>query len=324
MVDKRVIAGIVAFSLLVGAAGYKLFRPAEKGITATGTIEVTRADITAKVGGYMTGLTLQQGDTVSAGQIIAHISRKDLDAQLLRDRLALDKAESQLRDLEQGTREQERQAQAANVTANRSVLEKAQTDYSRYQRLYQEGGISTQQLDAARSAMEVAYNNTVAAEQQLSLLEEGNRPEVIEAQRLEVERSRAVVAASQVLAEDTIVPSPLDGLVLTKNFENNEYINPGIPIATVGDMNDCWVKIYVPSPQIGLLQVGQAADVKVDSYPDRIFSGVIKEISQTAEFTPRQSITQRERANQVFAVKVKIDNGAGLLKPGMPADVVLQ
>ncbi|MPN21978.1 hypothetical protein SDC9_169360 [bioreactor metagenome] len=89
-------------------------------------------------------------------------------------------------------------------------------------------------------------------------------------------------------------------------------------------MKDCWVKIYVSSTQLGLLKVGQQVDVKVDSFPDRTFVGQIKEISQNAEFTPRQSITQHERANLVFAVKVKIANDERILKPGMPADVIIK
>lgn len=324
MVNKKLAAGITIFFILAGAAGYKLFRHTEEGITATGTIEITRADVTAKVGGYLTGLSIIQGDTVYAGQVIARVDRRDLKAQLLRDELAADKAVAQLNDVEKGARAQERQELVANLAAAQSVLDKAQNDYSRYQQLFNQGAVSTQQLDAFRSAFEVANNTVAALSQKLSLLEEGNRPDVIAAQRIEVERSKAVVAASEAVVQDTVVAAPLGGLVLTRNFENNEYVNPGVPIATIGDMNDCWVKIYVASTQLGLITVGQVAEVHVDSFPNRVFNGVIKEISQTAEFTPRQSITQRERANQVFAVKVKIDNDEGLLKPGMPADVVIK
>ena len=89
-------------------------------------------------------------------------------------------------------------------------------------------------------------------------------------------------------------------------------------------MNDCWVKIYVSTEQLGKIRLGQAASVKIDAYPDKTFRGEIKEISQNAEYTPRQSITQRERANMVFAVKVKLDNPAETMKPGLPADVVLE
>ena len=324
MVNKKLLAGILIAVIAAGAAGYHSLRPAETGITATGTIEVTRADIMPKVNGYLTELELKVGDSVQAGQKITTITRNDLAAQVVRDEAALAKAIAQLRDLETGPRRQERQELSAMVDSARSVYDKAKSDYARYQSLYAGGAISTQQLDAARSSMEVADSALAAAIQRLSLGDEGSRPEAIEAQRLEVERSKAVLAASKVLLKDTVVVSPISGLILSKNFENGEYVNPGAAIFTVGDMSDCWVKVYVSSTQLGLIAVGQEASVRVDSFPGRIFRGEIKEISQNAEFTPRQSITQSERANLVFAVKVKVDNSEGVLKPGMPADVVLQ
>ncbi|MBP2634435.1 MAG: hypothetical protein H6Q72_342 [Firmicutes bacterium] len=323
-INKKILVCMLVVVLAAGGAAYKYLRPVERGITATGTIEVTRADIMPKVNGYLTGLKLKAGDYVEARQEVARVTRADLAAQVVRDEAALAKAAAQLRDLEAGPRSQERQELSDMLDSARSVYEKASQDYERYQSLYKAGAVSTQQLDNARSSMEVAYASMNAAKQRLSVGNEGNRPETIEAQRLELERSKAVLTASKVLLEDTIVISPISGLILAKNYEEGEYVSPGAAILTVGDMNDCWVKIYVSSTQLGLIAVGQEAKVKVDSYPNRTFKGVIKEINQNAEFTPRQSITQSERANLVFAVKVKIDNAEGILKPGMPADVVLQ
>ncbi len=322
--NKKIIAGLIIFVLVAAAAAYKLYGHKEEGITATGTIEVTKADIMPKVSGYMTVLSIDVGYSVKTGQVIARIARPDLDAQLLRDEAALIKAQVQLEDLEKGSRSQEKSEAQANLDSAQSVYDKAKNDFERYRALYKEGAIAAQQLDAARSSYDVAYNSLLAAQANLSLVAEGNRSDVIEAQRVEVQRSKAVVDASRTMVDDTVIASPLNGLVLSKNYEQGEYVNPGSAIATVGDMNDCWVKIYVSSTQLGLIAVGQPAAVKVDSFPDRVFSGVIKEISQNAEFTPRQSITQQERANLVFAVKVKIDNSEGILKPGMPADVVLK
>lgn len=324
MVNKRLIAGILIFAGLAGAAGYKLFRPVPQGITATGTIEVTRADITPKVGGYLRDLKIQVGDSLTSGQVVVQVVRPDLAAQVLRDQAGVAKAQAQLADTIKGPRSQERQEAAANLAGAQAVYTKAKSDYERLSSLHDSGAIATQQLDAAKSAYDVAYNSLVAAQSRQSLIEEGNRPDVIAAQTLEVQQAEAVLASSQSLAADMIVVSPLNGLVLAKNYEEGEYVNPGAAIATIGDMNDCWVKIYVDSAQLGLIKVGQPTSVTVDAFPDRTFSAVIKEISQNAEFTPRQSITQRERANLVFAVKVKIDNAEGILKPGMPADVVLQ
>lgn len=320
---KIVVIVLVAL-FVIGAAGYKLYGRSEQGITATGTIEVTKTDITSKVGGYLVELKIREGDAVNKGNLVAMIDRPDLKAQLWRDEAALSKARAQLRDLEQGARSQELQEAAANLAAAKSQAVKAQSDFNRYSTLFREGAISTQQLDASRSAHEVAANALTAAQSRYSLLLSGNRPETIVAQRLEVERSEAVLAASRTQVADLEVNSPLAGRVLSKNYERGEYVNAGAAIATIGDMNDCWVKIYVSTEQLGKIRLGQAASVKIDAYPDKTFRGEIKEISQNAEYTPRQSITQRERANMVFAVKVKLDNPAETMKPGLPADVVLE
>lgn len=315
---------VVVVAIVTGMAGYKLYGRAEKGITATGTIEVTKTDITPKVAGYLAELKIKEGDIVTIGQLVARIDRPDLQAQLLRDEAALARAKAQLRDLEQGARTQELQEAAANLSAAKSLAEKAKADFERYSRLFRDGAISTQQLDNSRSAHEVAANNLLAAQSRYSLLQAGTRPETIEAQRLEVQRSQAVLVSSQTQLADTSVASPLAGRVLSKNYEKGEFVNAGSAIATIGDMRDCWVKIYVATEQLGRIRLGQAAKVKIDAYPDRIFRGEIKEISQNAEYTPRQSITQRERANMVFAVKVKIDNAEEFMKPGLPADVVIE
>lgn len=322
--NKKIIAAAMLLVLLVCAAAYKMLSAKETGITATGTVETTRADITPKVGGYLTNLSIKAGDTIRAGDLVTRISRPDLEAQALRDEAALIKAQVQLSDLEKGSRSQERQEVSANLDSAQSVYNKASADLNRYTSLYASGAISSQQLEAVRSAFDVARSALTAAQAKQSLAEEGYRPDTIEAQRLEVTRSKAILDAARSALADTQVASPLSGLIVSKNFENGEYVNPGSPIATVIDLTDCWVKVYVSSSQLGLISIGQSAAVKIDAYPDRIFSGQIKEISQNAEFTPRQSITQRERANLVFAVKVKIDNPENLLKPGMPADVVLQ
>lgn len=322
--NKKIVAVIVVFLLAAGAAGYKLYLTQETGITATGTIEVTLADIVPKVNGYMTELKIEVGDSVKTGQTIARITRDDLQAQLLTDETALAKGKVVLTDLEKGPRPQEIQQASASLAAAQAQYVKAKNDLDRYRKLYQDGAIPAQQLDSAQSGYDVAYNSLIAAQSQLSLLLEGNRPDVIEAQRMEVKRLEAAASVTRATMADTVVASPLNGVVLTKNFQSGEYVNPGSAIATVGDLNDCWVKIYLSSAQLGLIKFGQPVQVKVDAFPNKIFTGTIKEISQNAEFTPRQSITQQERANLVFYVKVKLDNSEGILKPGMPADVVIK
>lgn len=320
---KQYLILVCIVLLAAAAAGYKLYLHKVDGIIATGTVEVTLADIVPRINGYITELTIQSGDPVTAGQVIARLKRPDLAAQLAADEAALAKARVQLTDLEKGARQQEYQQAAATVASARAVLDKAHNDLVRTRALFQQGAVSSQQLDAAQASFDVADNSLRAAESQQSLTAAGSRPDVIKAQQLEVQRLEAAVIAAQAALADTIITSPLTGTVLSKNFETGEYASPGSALATVGNLNDCWVKVYISSAQLGLIKLGQAVTVHVDAYPQRPFVGTIKEISQTAEFTPRQSITKEERANLVFYVKVKIDNPEGILKPGMPADVVI-
>jgi HlyD family secretion protein len=324
-VKKQVVAGVLIVAAITAIfLGTKWIGKKEGGIIATGTIEVTKVDIAPKLSGYLTELSIRQGDKVNLGQVIARIARVDLEAQALRDEAALQKAEAQLRDLEKGVRTQERSELIASVGSAEAVYNKAQADLERYRSLYNQGAVSQQQWDTAQVNFETAQSSVRAARARLSLADEGNRPDTIEAQRLEVARSKAVLAMARTQMADTIVSIPQQGVVLTKNFEKGEFVNAGSAIATVGDLQDCWVKIYVPSTQLGLIKIGQPALIKIDSYPGKTFSGEIKEISQNAEFTPRQSLTQNERANMVYAVKVQINNTEDVLKPGMPADVVIK
>ncbi len=322
--NRNVVIVVLVLVVLVAAVSYKLFFNQEEAITATGTIEIRHADVMPRINGYLSELAIEVGDRVHKGQIIARIERLDMREQLIVDEAAAAKAKAQLADLEKGPRQQEIDQAAANLAAAKSVYEKADVDFVRYQTLYQNGAIAAQQMDVARSNHEVAYNALSAAKSQYDLLLSGYREDLIIAQRREVERTDAAVAVTKANLADTIVYSPLTGIVLTKNYEQGEYVNPGSAITTVGDTNDCWVKVYVSSAQLGLIKMEQSVDVKIDAYPERIFSGKIKEISQNAEFTPRQSITKTERTNLVYYVKVKVENSEGILKPGMPADVVFR
>lgn len=323
MKNKMILMGLILGVLLL-LAGFKLWNREEKGLTATGTIEVTQVDLAPKVNGYLNGLTMEAGDSITRGQIIAKIARNDLDAQLLRDEAALDKAQAQLHDLQKGSRDAELKAAAANRDSDHAVLQKNQADFQRMSTLYHKGAISKQEFDNSQAALQVAEGSYQAAASQYNLACQGSRPDAIAAQVKEVERNKAIVATSRAVMADTVLSSPINGVVLSKNYQDGEYVNVGASVVTIGNLNDCWVKIYLASTQLGLIKLGQTARVRIDSFPNRDFRGTIKEISQTAEYTPRQSITQKERANMVFAVKVKLDNRAGILKPGMPADVVLQ
>ena len=293
MTKRKIITAVIAVILILAAGAYKLYLQGEEAKILTGTVEATKADVTPRLGGYLRERTVKEGDSVTAGQIIARLDTRELEAQLAEDEASLAKAQAQLTDLIKGARPQELREAAAKTESALADYNQAHTDRLRYEKLYQDGAVARQLLDQAIAADVVAENSLKAAHEQEALLIEGNREDEIEAQRRETQRAAAA-------------------LENTKIAEVGEYVSAGMSVLTVVDLSDCWVRVYVPSDVLGVIKVGQECSVKIDAYPDRAFTGKIKEISDSAEYTPRNSITKRERANLVFAVKVALPNEEGM------------
>ena len=118
----------------------------------------------------------------------------------------------------------------------------------------------------------------------------------------------------------TEIHAPLDGVVLTKNVESGEVVNPGTPVVSIANIDALWMNIYIPETQTGLVKLGQTVRVHVDSFPGETFNGKISFVSSESEFTPKTIQTQEERIKLVYRVKVSLENTGQRLKPGMPAD----
>jgi HlyD family secretion protein len=185
----------------------------------------------------------------------------------------------------------------ANLRNAEAQLEKAKKDLERYETLYKKEAISTQQLDAARTGYDVA--------------------------RAQSEQAGAAVRTSEVKLADTVIFAPTSGVVLRKNVEAGETVAAGVPVFTIGDISEPWVRVYVREDRLGLVKLGQKARISTDSYPGKVYEGTVTQISSEAEFTPKNVQTREERVKLVFGVKIRMKNVDNELKPGMPADVLV-
>ncbi|MCL6635063.1 MAG: HlyD family efflux transporter periplasmic adaptor subunit [Peptococcaceae bacterium] len=321
---KKKIAALLIAAVLGAAAWWGYVRYYEEKKTsplqATGTIEATQVELRARLPGVLQDFAITAGAPVKKGQVVGVIARNDLIAQKERDALGVLKARAQLADLTSGAREQEiREAEIAVSTAQ-AGYDKAARDYSRALALYREKVISASEMETAETIFKQSQNQLDSAKARLSLLQAGSRPEQIEAARAELERSAAVLKASEALLEDTRITCPIDGTVLTRNFEEGEYVQAGAPVATVANLDDMWIRVYIPTDDLPGIRLGQQVRFTV-SGSSAEYTGIIEEIASKGEFTPKTIQTRKERANIVYAVKIRINNGNGVLKPGMPADV---
>ncbi len=324
----RKIALLVALVLAGAAAfvGWGLIRDKEssEGLVANGTIEATEVEISSKLPGRLAQLLVKEGDQVQANQVIAHLDMSEVEAEVAQQRAALARAEAQLRELLAGSRIQEVEEARANLQQAEDNLNLARDDWNRFDNLFKEGAVSAQERDRAKNRIEIALSQVKAAQERYALMRIGPRSEVIEAARHERDRAKAVLGMAQVRLRDSVILAPLAATVLTKRAEQGEVVNPGFPIVILIDPDDLWLRVYIPESEIGLVSIGQAAAVTVDSFPNRRFEGTVVEISSKAEFTPRTVQTKKERVNLVFGVKIRLDNRERLLKPGMPADTEIK
>ncbi len=118
--------------------------------------------------------------------------------------------------------------------------------------------------------------------------------------------------------------APLAGVVTSAPVKPGEIVVPGQTVAAVANLRQLKLTLYVLERDLGRVRVGQSVDVSADPYPGRLFPGTVTSINSSAEFTPRNVQTQRDRVNLVFGVKVRVDNRDGALKPGMPVDAAFQ
>jgi len=320
------IAGI----LLVAVLGYLCYlgynsyikekQPA--GLQAAGTIEATQVELRSKVAGTLQGLTIAPGNPVQENQLVANIIRNDLAAQKERDALTVAKAQVQLDDLTSGAREQE--IREAEIAVDRAQInyDQAAKDYNRASVLFKQSVIPEADMEKVETAFKQSQNSLESAMVRLNLLQAGSRTDQIEAARIELERSVAVLKAAEALSEDTKIICPIEGTVLTRNFENGEVIQAGASVASIANLNDMWIKVYIPTDDLPKIKLGKQVKFTV-SGSDEEYSGIIEEIASSGEFTPKVIQTKKERTNIVYAVKIKINNENNILKPGMPADVVL-
>jgi multidrug efflux pump subunit AcrA (membrane-fusion protein) len=178
------------------------------------------------------------------------------------------------------------------------------------------------QVDQALSALAQAEAQVAIAQAQVDALKAGASNEQIEALEARVEQAQAILDSLTSERARMAVRSPIDGVVVDCAVHQGEVAAPGATIATVADLKQVKLTVYVPETQIGRVNLGQAVQVSVDSFADRAFEGKVTHIADEAQFTPRNVATKEERVNLVFAVEISLPNEDGALKPGMPADAV--
>jgi len=276
--------------------------------------------VSFKIAGRVVERSASEGESVKAGQSVARLDTSELAQEVALRSAEVRAAEASLAELVTGSRPEEIAQSEAVVRRMQADVARARADFKRLKKLYEQDNVSGQDYDAAKSAVEVTTAKLGEAQEQLRLVQKGPRIEKVERARAQLQQAKEALALAETRLGYATLTSPLTGVVLSHNIEPGEFVAPGTPIVTVGDLAHVWLRAYIDETDLGRVKVGQVVKVTADTYPDKVYEGRVSFIASQAEFTPKSVQTKKERVKLVYRTKITVDNPHMELKAGMPAD----
>jgi HlyD family secretion protein len=321
---KRVIPLLLLLAI-GGAVVYfhpQWFRkpPVENMLRLSGNIEAHESLVSFKVTGRIIDLPVEEGMPLKAGDLLARLDNDDYRQQVAVDQSAIRVRHRQLALGLAGSRTQDIEAAKLAVLDAQADLDQKKKDYARYQALYDKDEIPGQTRDLAATNVTRTQATYERAQQLYNELVEGTRKEELAVEHSNVHQADQNLQLSRIRLAYTALHAPFDGVVLVRQAELGEVVSPGTPIVTLADLDHVWVRVYVPETDLGKVRWGQAAEVRTDTYPGKVYRGQVAFIASEAEFTPKSVQTEKERVTLVYRLKVDVENPNRELKPGMPAD----
>jgi HlyD family secretion protein len=356
---KRLLIIVVAAGIGAVAAYSMGWFHRQTGLQGSGTVEARNIRVGSKVGGRIDKVLVREGDAVEPGQVLLTFDDKELHATLEQMRAAAEKAQRGFRPEEieearaaaaqaraeyeqrrNGYRQEDIDSAKADLDRATADEIRAHLDAQRYDALAQKDLVSKQQRDTAEANWKMALAQKQNAQHKLEELQKGYRPEEIAAaqaryhqtqatlekfergnRKEDVAAAKAAFALEEARYRERQVVAPSAATVEVLDVRPGDLIAPNTPIATLLERDQIYVRVYIPETQIGHVQLGEKAEIHVDSFPNQVFNGVVDQINQQAEFLPRNVQTREERVHQVFGVKVRIDDASHRVRAGMAADV---
>ena len=326
---RRII--VVAILAVVGAAAFVGIRAYRRHLASlplewSGTVEAWTMDIGSRVGGRVKEVLVREGDQVKANQPLIALEPGDLEAQRLEARGQVEEAQANQAKVASGgssSRRQEILAAQARLQVEEVAIEKAKLDLDRTEKLFA-GQASTQNdLDNAKIAMRNAEAQRDTQRASLDELLRGT-PEDMKSAQGQLDVAQGKLEQIENMIDELTIRAPRDAQVETLDLRPGDILGVNQVAAKLLEPSELFVRIYVPETQLGLIHPHQTIPVFVDSFPGRAFKSEVQSISSEGEYTPRNLQTEDERADQVYASRLRIVEGQDVLRAGMAAFARLQ
>jgi HlyD family secretion protein len=251
----------------------------------SGVVESVQRDLSFRIPGLITAINYDEGDLVDSGAAIASLDSSELAA-------SADQVQKSYL------------ATKANIGQLNVQLSMVNRNLNKVSELLKSGAANQTQFDdlsdqkrQLQAQLEYAAKN--------------------------LESQQAMVDLAAIRKSYTVLASPIKGKVISRQYEPGEVAVTGSPVVSLADLDNLTIRIYLPEIYLGRVQLGKEIAIEIDSHPGKLFTGKITFISDKAEFTPKNVQTKQERVKQVFAIKVSCNSQGGILKPGLPCDVMI-
>ena len=312
---------VVIAAVVAGVLYFKNHQPPEQNVVrVSGNIEITDVEVGFKIPGRVEKRLLSEGEMFKAGQVVARLDNQDLAQEIAQRKAQVAVAQAALTELRTGSRPEEIGQAAAVLERNQADGERARIEFERQKKLYEREVISTREYDLAKTTFEGTEARIREAREGLTLIRKGPRQEKIDQAKAALDQAKEVLALAETRMGYSVLIAPISGIVLSENVEPGEYVSPGTPVITVGDLSRVYLRAYINETDLGRVKLGQTVRVFNDTFPGKAYEGKITFMASQAEFTPKNVQTEKERVKLVYRIKVDIPNPQLELKPGMPAD----
>jgi membrane fusion protein YbhG len=289
----------------------------------SGNVDVHQVELAFRVSGRISAVKVQEGDKVSAGQVLAELDpvpfRTDVDSA----KADLAQAQAQLDKTRRGFRVEEVAQARANAAQRAADLENAQVTLRRQQQLVAAGLVTHQQIDDAQARVHMSEAALAASRQQLALELRGSRIEDIEAQEATVASAQARTEKAQTALADATLLAPSKGIISVRARELGAIVQAGQTVYTLTLNDPVWIRAYVSQPRLGRIKPGMPVKVTIDSMPGSQYDGTVGFISPEAEFTPKTVQTEQVRDDLVYRIRVIASDPDNVFRQGMPVTVLI-
>jgi HlyD family secretion protein len=277
-----------------------------------GSVELPEVAVAPLATARVVRVLREEGDRVRAGDTLAILTQADADETLADLRARVASAGATVRDLQAGARPQEIAQAEAQLSAATAEAVRAATELRRARTLIASNATSQQSVDDAEAAAAVAEERRAAAGEAVRLLRAGARPQQVSAAQAELGRARASLAAAEARLADLVLRAPVDGIVLSRPGEPGEVLAAGVPAIILGDVARTFVRAFIPQALLQRVKPGTVVRVTPDGWTGAPAAGRVTSVSPEAEFTPRVALTEEERSDQLFGVRIALDDPAAI------------